>query len=261
MVCILRRTIHLHPTNVIIFPSGMLVTATVKRTLFTWKPASDRILSARPRSQCYAPKETSDIEEEDAFYYCAVQERINTGEIVILMVDLRSNKTFLGHAIGNHILTVVWIYVTKAVLPSVSKGTIISRPSTRKEIERHPYSEFNTGQLLYNSGKSLLLPKREVDRWNHEAGSGSIASVDKWKPLELHYRDKVRGVQCSALHNTRYSTIALVREVKVATNNDNFASVDCKTNLQMAVNLFLVLWKMITVSFWSTMISIDCFSK
>lgn len=95
---------------------GLLLTTESHRSLMSWKPISDRIITARFKSrvrnvsliQCYAPTEGASEEMKDRFYgqLNAVYDTIPRGDIICVLGDLNakvgSDNASLKHVMGTH---------------------------------------------------------------------------------------------------------------------------------------------------------------
>ncbi|XP_047117394.1 uncharacterized protein LOC124798156 [Schistocerca piceifrons] len=95
---------------------GLLLPKSSKKSLLEWKPVSERIITARFKTnvryvtviQCYAPTEIAKGELKDAFYteLNGVLRQINSRDIKILMGDLNakvgSENEGLEHIMGVH---------------------------------------------------------------------------------------------------------------------------------------------------------------
>lgn len=95
---------------------GLLLTPTAHRSMMSWAPISERIMTARFRSkirnitiiQCYAPTEKAEASDKDDFY-SQLTNAYNSaprGDIIFVMGDLNAkvgqDNTLLTHVIGKH---------------------------------------------------------------------------------------------------------------------------------------------------------------
>ena len=95
---------------------GLLITKDVRKSLITWDPVSERIITARFKTntkhltivQCYAPTEVSDLENKQKFYadLHKVFDKIKKRDIVILMGDFNAkvgnSNEGLEQVMGKH---------------------------------------------------------------------------------------------------------------------------------------------------------------
>ncbi|XP_043063190.1 craniofacial development protein 2-like [Drosophila yakuba] len=96
---------------------GIFVSKCIKKALVSWKPISDRIMTARFRcraryiiniTQCYAPTEDANDDTKDDFYtaLAATLNKLRQGDINILMGDFNAkigpNNTGLRSVMGQH---------------------------------------------------------------------------------------------------------------------------------------------------------------
>ena len=80
---------------------GLLMTLQARKSLMSWNPISDRLITARFRSkirnitiiQCYSPTDTTDLALKDAFYsqLSATYRNVPKGDIIVVMGDLNAS--------------------------------------------------------------------------------------------------------------------------------------------------------------------------
>ncbi|XP_030752312.1 craniofacial development protein 2-like [Sitophilus oryzae] len=95
---------------------GFLLSDSAKKTLISWKPVSDRIITARCKVkiknitfiQCYAPTEPAQVEDKQNFYGL-LNRTLNDspkGDITIIMGDMNakigSDNNNLEEVMGKH---------------------------------------------------------------------------------------------------------------------------------------------------------------